>query len=138
LYYKALKESKTSEYYESPILTKAGTERLIAWHTTRLTDETGKIAGSLSSGQDITKRKQMEEKIKELPRHIIHAQEDERQKIAREIHDDLGQSLIALKTYIKSGLCETYAKKPELMEFCESLNNQVDRNIEKARNIAYS
>lgn len=52
------------EYFENPILTKNGEERLIAWHNTLLTDEKGNITGTLSSGEDITDRKQAEEKIR--------------------------------------------------------------------------
>jgi PAS domain S-box-containing protein len=44
------------EYYESPILTKSGKERTIAWRNTVLWDEKGHNVGSLSSGEDITKR----------------------------------------------------------------------------------
>lgn len=42
------------EYNENPILTKDGSERLIAWRNRRLYDEDGTIIGILSSGEDIT------------------------------------------------------------------------------------
>ena len=45
------------EYRENFILTQSGEERLIAWHSTFLQDESGTITGSLSSGEDITDRK---------------------------------------------------------------------------------
>jgi len=48
------------EYYENPVLTKDGNERIIAWHNAVLRDEIGKITGTLSSGEDITERKQGE------------------------------------------------------------------------------
>src|SRR3972149_6708052 len=51
------------EYFENPILTKDGEERLIAWHSTLLTDEGGNITGTLSSGVDITERKRAEEAL---------------------------------------------------------------------------
>jgi PAS domain S-box-containing protein len=50
------------EYYENPVLTRSGEERLIAWHNTVLTDEAGKFTGCLSSGTDITEREMAEEK----------------------------------------------------------------------------
>ncbi|MFC2028135.1 PAS domain-containing protein, partial [Chloroflexota bacterium] len=49
------------EYFENPILTKTGKEKFIAWHNTILKDDTGLIIGTLSSGEDITERKQVEE-----------------------------------------------------------------------------
>jgi len=51
------------ETYENPILTKNGHERLISWHNTTLRNEAGEITGHLSAGEDITSRRQTEEKL---------------------------------------------------------------------------
>jgi len=53
-------ETAQVEYYENPVLTVDGRERLIAWHNTVLRDDTGRIVGTLSSGEDITDRKAVE------------------------------------------------------------------------------
>jgi PAS domain S-box-containing protein len=49
-------EIEPVEYYENPVVTKTGEERLIAWHNTVLKDEAGNSVGTLSSGEDITER----------------------------------------------------------------------------------
>jgi len=49
-----------SENYENPVLTRTGAERFIAWHNAVLTDETGRITATLSSGEDITEQRQTE------------------------------------------------------------------------------
>lgn len=56
---------KVAGYFENPVLTSSGQDRLIAWHNTLLTDEDGSIIGTLSSGEDITERKKAEEALKE-------------------------------------------------------------------------
>jgi two-component system, cell cycle sensor histidine kinase and response regulator CckA len=56
-------ETEPVEYYENPVLTKSGEERLIAWHNIVLRDDSGDISGTLSSGEDITKRKRAEEAL---------------------------------------------------------------------------
>jgi len=72
-------ELKSAEYFENPVLTKKGEERLIAWHNTYIKDRTGKIIGHLSSGEDITERKKAEialRKSEEKYRNVIeHANE---------------------------------------------------------------
>jgi PAS domain S-box-containing protein len=90
-----LGEAKPVEYYENPILTQGGQERIIAWHNTPLKDATGKITGTLSSGEDITERKRaaealreysvrLEEMVKERTRELQVTQEQlvRREKLA--------------------------------------------------------
>ena len=57
-------EMEIGEYFENSVLTKSGEERVIAWHNTILKDEHGNITGTLSSGEDITQRKQTEEVLR--------------------------------------------------------------------------
>src|SRR3984893_18038070 len=49
---------------ESPILTKAGEERLIEWRNTLFRDDAGHVAGTFSSGADITERRRAEGEIR--------------------------------------------------------------------------
>jgi PAS domain S-box-containing protein len=56
---------KLMEYNENPVLTKGGQEKLIFWYNTLIYDESGGVAGTLSSGEDITDRKQMENELRE-------------------------------------------------------------------------
>ena len=51
------------EHYENPLMTKSGEERIISWHSTLLRDAAGAITGTLSSGEDVTERKQAEEAL---------------------------------------------------------------------------
>jgi len=57
-------EAEQTEYFENTVLRKGGEERIIAWKNGLLRDESGKIAGTLSSGLDITKRKRAEEELR--------------------------------------------------------------------------
>lgn len=54
------------EYHENPVLTKAGERRIIAFHNNILRNQSSQIIGLLSSGEDITERKQVEEEIRKL------------------------------------------------------------------------
>ncbi len=57
-------EVEPSEYYENPVLTRDGTERLIAWRNTILRDNEGMIVGTLNSGEDITERKEAHDALR--------------------------------------------------------------------------
>jgi PAS domain S-box-containing protein len=57
-------EIESLNYYENEILTKTKEEKIIAWYNEPLRDEKGNITGTLSSGEDITSRKQMEKELK--------------------------------------------------------------------------
>lgn len=65
-------EIEPAEYYENPILTKKGEERLVAWHNTVIKDENDNIIGHLSSGEDITENKQADEAIKQERNQLIN------------------------------------------------------------------
>jgi signal transduction histidine kinase len=56
----------------------------------------GPTGGAVVIHRDITERKRTDESIRELSGRLIHAQEDERSRIARELHDDINQQLALL------------------------------------------
>ena len=86
---------------------------------------------------DITKRKRAEEEIRHFPQKIIQAQEAEKEKMSRDIHDDLGQTLIALKMNLYAASSDAETSKDDLKKACEEGMSYLDTIIEKTRNIAY-
>jgi PAS domain S-box-containing protein len=56
----------------------------------------GTFCGYIGSAVDITERKSSEESLQTLSGRLIHAQEQERARIARELHDDFSQRLALL------------------------------------------
>jgi PAS domain S-box-containing protein len=53
----------------------------------------GTFCGFIGSCVDISERKSSEESLQNLSGRLIHAQEEERSRIARDLHDDFSQSL---------------------------------------------
>jgi len=59
-------------------------------------DESGVFAGYVGSCIDVTERKLAEEALVDLERRVLSAQEEERARIARELHDDITQRIAVL------------------------------------------
>lgn len=58
-------EEEQVEYAETPVVTRSGKEKIIAWHNTVIRDDNGSIIGTLSSGEEITERKRFEAALRE-------------------------------------------------------------------------
>ncbi len=61
---------KSVEFYESPILTKSGKQKLIAWKNACLRDENGEIVGTLGSGENISEQREFEDALKLTERKL--------------------------------------------------------------------
>ena len=57
-------EEEPVEYYENPVRTADGEEKVVAWHNAVLKDEKGRVTGTLSSGEDVTERRRAEESMR--------------------------------------------------------------------------
>jgi PAS domain S-box-containing protein len=65
-------------------------------------DESGNPVRALGSIMDITERKQAEDLSRGIAKRIIEAQESERRRVSRELHDSVNQILASVKFRIES------------------------------------
>ncbi|MBN2764813.1 MAG: PAS domain S-box protein [Paludibacteraceae bacterium] len=100
----------------------------------------GRVIAIAGFDIDITDRIKAQEQIKNFAAHLQNIREEERVVLAREIHDDLGQILVAIK--IDLGLLGMKAQKfireeasEEFMTHFKRLAGQVDNTIKTARRI---
>ena len=78
------------------ILWPDGTTRWISGRWQAFTDDSRNLARVLGVNIDITHRKRVEEALAGVGRRLIKAQEQERARIGRELHDDINQQLSML------------------------------------------
>jgi PAS domain S-box-containing protein len=79
------------------IIRRDGTQRWIGHRCQAVYGYDGRLLGRRGSNRDITDRKRAEEEVLRLNRHIITLQEEERQRVAKDLHDGVSQMLNAAK-----------------------------------------
>ncbi|TGU74677.1 response regulator [Geomonas terrae] len=67
-------EHEFLEFFENRIVTRDKGTRLISWHNILLRDDQGQVQGVLSSGTDITEKRQGDLQRRELERQLLHTQ----------------------------------------------------------------
>lgn len=100
----------------------------------------GNFLGFIGSCTDISERKKVEEALhhsRQMLRHLISYQErvreDERKRIAREIHDDPGQNLLALRLDVSMLHARTGAAHPKLNERVRIVLHHIDATMKAPR-----
>ncbi|NVE01555.1 PAS domain S-box protein [Massilia sp. BJB1822] len=137
-----------------------GGEFLAALSLKVMRDPDGRPANLLAVFSDITQRKRAEMALRELHReldarvrlrtselaqanahlrqlsaHLAEVKEAERKRIAREIHDELGQNLLALRIDISMLQARAGARHPRLQQRASLALENVDATIRSVRNI---
>jgi signal transduction histidine kinase len=82
--------------------------------------------------KEISARKQAEDALRTLSRQVLEAQENERRRLARELHDEIGQALTAVKFNLHAA-----QRQPETLNarFDDSLGI-VNRTLQQVRNLS--
>lgn len=75
------------------------------------------------------------ENLRRLAAHAENIKEEERKRIAREIHDDLGQNLLALRIEADILSARTGERHPRLNARARATVNQIDATIKSVRQI---
>jgi len=93
-----------------------------------LFDDSGKMVRMIGMVADITERKRAEEALANMTRKLVDAQEQERRRIARELHDDINQRLSMLSVeleQLQDDPCEFKRRIQELRKQTTEISNDV-------------
>jgi signal transduction histidine kinase len=105
-------------------------ERKIAERTQELSDSVAKLKS------EIRVREEAEEHLRSLSAQVISLQDGERRRIAREMHDGVAQSVIAIKMKLES-LGDLVADMPKAADVLGDLEALADQAIGEIRAVTY-
>ncbi len=129
-----LKHPERFPTYEIENVRRDESRAWIAWTNKPVRDKAGRIIEILSVGVDVTQRNQAQEQVQFLTHQLIKAQENERLKISRDLHDHIAQDLSTLKISLETLFKDQPAA---IMQKVAQLSDTLQRSIASVRDMAY-
>ncbi len=137
--YEAVKESiqnRGGGRFEIPYTRKDGTQFTGSTNIQSILDKDGKLLYFYGLIEDVTTRKLREDETRHFLRTFIRAMEDERKKISRDLHDELGQNLTALHLMSESIHDLLPEDLKELRQRCNELTKMLEQTADTIRDIS--
>jgi PAS domain S-box-containing protein len=106
---------------EGSVIDRGGKELTLDYSLKPVFDEKGRVIWLIAEGRDISERKVMEQalvesekQLRRLSLQVLAAQEMERKRVSKELHDGIGQYLSAVKFKVEDALHrQSLGKEPE-------------------------
>jgi len=132
---KAKKSSLIDGAYEAedffPALGDSG--RWLHFTASPIRDNFGVIIGAIETLRDVTEERKMHDRLRYYLSQITRVQEEERQRIARELHDDTSQVLYALSRQVDNFARDNKDLASDNVNFLKELRQQLNSILEGIR-----
>jgi len=133
---KNLLQNQHIEHYESVRLKKDGTRIDVSVSLSLIKDVKGRVIAVASIARDISERKRAEQELQRLTAHLLNLQDEERRRLARELHDVTAQNLFMLNmnlSRLQGGRVDPLETRDVLGE-CRKL---CDQSLQEIRTLSY-
>jgi len=127
--------------FEHEAFRKDGIRIWLSVNARAVCGEAGKVLYYEGTARDITQRKHAEQALREseertrtYSRHLIEAQESERRRMSRELHDQVGQILTAVKMNLHS--LRQKCSAPEILSSIEDNMKVIDEAVDQVRDLS--
>lgn len=104
-----------------------GEGRWLHFTASPIRNDLGEVIGAIETLEDVTERKNAEESLRRYLQEITRAQEDERKRIARELHDDTAQDLVILLRQVDKLTLAADNLSPQNADLVEEMRKQTSK-----------
>jgi PAS domain S-box-containing protein len=118
--------------YEQQVIIKNGRTKILKMSTNAIIAG-GKITGFEHVARDMTQEKQQQENVRAYIQQITRAQEEERLRISRDLHDDVSPDLIILIQKLDNLTSGQRLKLSTVKESLEDIRAQAEKALESLR-----
>jgi len=87
--------------------------------------------------RDITEKRANDERMRKLSEEVVKTQEEERRRISRELHDEVGQCLSAINLYVEKIQMQDDRLGPAALKALGDIRGLVDKTVDEIRRITY-
>jgi PAS domain S-box-containing protein len=122
--------------FETTRVTKSGCLLDVRLTVSRLI-QNEKIIAVATTERDVSEYNRWLASIRNFPRRIIVAQEEERRRIAQEIHSDLGQNLLALKMFLVMSSLDVPKNSTTVRKVLDTAKRRLAGIITQARDLSH-
>jgi len=118
-------------------ITKQGTRVTVASRWALWRNRSGEVSGRFQLDSDITRRKQIENELRILSGRLLSLRDEERRRLARELHDSVGQLLAGASMNLAMVQKRVSSTDAGSIRLLDDLGSLLEQSVKEVRTLSY-